>query len=128
MESSGAPNVQSINARSFAGDSLAKLLQHVDEPYQTMVSLIAATGQRIGELLALRCSALDLAGGTLAVRPSVFEGKFQPPNTQRAVRTIPLGPYAVKALLAHRERTTRKATDDLVFGNRNGDPLRASKC
>jgi len=27
----------------IAGDSLAKLLKHVDEPYRTMVSLIAAT-------------------------------------------------------------------------------------
>ena len=76
----------------IAGDSLAKLLEQVDEPYRTMVSLIAATGLRIGELLALRWSALDLEGGTLAVRESVFEGKFQRPKTQRAVRTIPLGP------------------------------------
>jgi integrase len=27
----------------------------------------------------------------------------------------------------HRERTTRNAPDDLVFGNRNGEPLRESK-
>jgi integrase len=57
-----------------------------------MVSLIAATGLRVGELLALRWSALDLVGGTLSVRESVFEGTFQSPKTQRARRTIPLGP------------------------------------
>ena len=67
-----------------------------------MVSLIAATGLRIGELLALRWGALDLEIGTLAVRESVFEGKFQSPKTQQALRTIPLGPHAVKALRAHR--------------------------
>ncbi len=61
------------------------------EPYQTMVRLIAATGLRIGELLALRWCTLDLEGGSLAVRESVFEGKFQPPKTLKAVRTIPLG-------------------------------------
>ncbi len=42
----------------IAGDDFAKLLKHLDEPYRTMVSLIAATGLRIGELLALRWSAL----------------------------------------------------------------------
>ena len=55
-----------------------------------MVRLIAAAGLRIGELLALRWCTLDLEGGSLAVRESVFEGKFQPPKTLKAVRTIPL--------------------------------------
>jgi integrase len=73
----------------IAGEDLARLLKHLEEPYRTMVSLIAATGLRIGELLALRWSALDLEGGALAVRESVFEGKFQPPKTVKAVRTIP---------------------------------------
>jgi integrase len=111
----------------IAGDSLARLLEHVDEPYRTMVSLIAATGLRIGELLALRWAALDLDGGTLAVRESVFEGKFQLPKTHKAMRTIPLGPHVVNALAAHRARATRTAAGDLVFGNRKGDPLRESK-
>lgn len=111
----------------IAGDSLAKLLKQVNEPHRTMVSLIAATGLRIGELLALRWSALDLEGGSLTVRESVFEGKFQPPKTRRALRTIPLGRYAVAALKAHRERASRLAETDLVFGNRNGRPMRESK-
>ena len=44
----------------IAGDEFAKLLSEVDEPYRTMVELIAATGLRIGELLAVRWRALDL--------------------------------------------------------------------
>ena len=92
-----------------------------------MVSLIAATGLRIGELLGLRWRALDLDIGTLAVRESVFEGQFQPPKTQKAVRTIPLRPHAIAALTAHRQRIIRRAAEDLVFGNRKGDPLRESK-
>jgi integrase len=111
----------------IAGDSLTRLLEHVDEPYRTMVRLIAATRLRIGELLALRWSALDLEGGTLTVRESVSEGKFQLPKTQKAVRTIPLGRHAVKALSSHHARATRTAAGDLVFGNRKGDPLREAK-
>jgi integrase len=60
----------------IAGEDFARLLQQLSEPYRTIVSLIAATGLRIGELLALRWSALDLVAGALAVRQSVFEGKF----------------------------------------------------
>jgi integrase len=111
----------------IAGDDLGRLLRLLEEPHRAMVSLIAATGLRIGELLALRWSALDLGIGTLAVRESVFEGRFQAPKTQRARRTIPLGPHAVTALTAHRARVARRGDDDLVFGNRNGGPLRESK-
>ena len=92
-----------------------------------MIGLIAATGLRIGELLALRWRNLDLAIGTLSVRESVFEGKTQQPKTQKARRTIPLGPHAIALLKEHRDRATRKSADDLVFPNRLGEPLRESK-
>jgi integrase len=111
----------------IAGEDFAKLLKQLNEPHRTMVSLIAATGLRIGELLALRWSSLNLEVGALSVRESVFEGRFQAPKTQRALRTIPLGPYAVKAIKEHRDRVSRKGDDDLVFGNRKGAPLRESK-
>ena len=111
----------------IAGADFTKLLAHVEEPYRTMLSLIAATGLRIGELLALRWRALDLHHGTLAVRESVFEGKFQLPKTLKAKRTIPLGPNAVAALQAHQQRVMRTAPEDLVFGNRKGAPMRESK-
>ncbi len=111
----------------IAGADFTKLLAHVEEPYRTMLSLIAATGLRIGELLALRWRALDLKHGTLAVRESVFEGKFQPPKTLKAKRTIPLGPNAVAALQAHQQRVMRTAPEDVVFGNRKGAPMRESK-
>jgi integrase len=111
----------------IAGADFTKLLAHVEEPYRTMLSLIAATGLRIGELLALRWRALNLQHGTLAVRESVFEGKFQLPKTLKAKRTIPLGPNAVAALQAHKQRVMRTAAEDLVFGNRKGAPMRESK-
>ncbi len=111
----------------IAGDDFAKLLNEVDEPCRTMVELIPATGLRIGELLAVRRRALDLEVGTIAVRESVYEGRLQRPKTQKSRRTIPLGPHAVTSLNAHRDRSTRKSDDDLVFPNKSGEPLRKSK-
>lgn len=61
------------------------------------------------------------------MRESVFEGKLQPPKTLKAVRTIPLGRHVNAVLKSHRERVTRTAPADLVFGNRSGKPLRESK-
>lgn len=111
----------------IAGDDFAKLLSEVVEPYRMMIGLIAATGLRIGELLALRWRSLDLNIGTLTVRESVFEGKMQLPKTLKARRTIPLGPHAVKLLKEHRDRSPRRSDDDLIFPNREGASMRESK-
>ena len=111
----------------ITGEDFMKLLEHLDEPYRTMVKLIAVTGMRIGELLAVRWRSLDLDIGTLSVRESVYEGRFQSPKTQKSRRTIPLGPQSILWLREHRLRATRTASDDLLFGNRNGRPLRESK-
>jgi len=111
----------------IAGDDFAKLLKEVDEPYRMMIGLIAATGLGIGALPALRWRDLDLEIGTLSVRESVYEGKTQQPKTQKARRTIPLGPHAIALLKDHRDRSTRRSADDLVFPNKSGEPLRESK-
>lgn len=111
----------------IAGDDFVRLLGTLGEPYRTMVTVIAATGLRVGELLALHWRALDLESGTLAVQESVYEGTFQPPKTQRARRTIPLGPRVVAVLKRHREAGSRRGPDDLVFGNTKGDPFREAK-
>jgi integrase len=89
------PKARKAKPGMIAGDALTKLLKHLGQPYRTMVQIIAATGLRVGELLALRCGALDLDVGTLTVRESVYEGTFQAPKTDRAMRTIPLGRHAI---------------------------------
>jgi integrase len=113
--------------RILGREDVGALLRQVDEPHRTMIGLVALTGLRIGEMLGLRWRSLDLAIGTLTVRESVYEGKFQRPKTQRALRTIPLGPHAVQVLTDHRARSARTALDDLVFPNQKGAPLRESK-
>jgi integrase len=110
------------------GDDFVRLLNQVVEPHRTMVRLIAVTGMRIGELLAVRWRSLDLEIGTLSVRESVYEGKFQSPKTQKSRRTVPLGPQAVSWLREHRSRVTRTASDDLVFGNRDGGRCANPSC
>lgn len=111
----------------FTAEDFVKLLEQLDEPYRTMARLIALTGLRIGELLAVRWRCLDLEIGTLSVRESVYEGKFQSPKTRKSRRTMPLGPQIIVWLREHRVRAKRTESDDLVFGNRKGQPLRESK-
>ena len=65
--------------------------------------------------------------GALDAIPVATGGTPFQRDVWRALRTIPLGPHAVKALKEHQARVARKGDDDLVFGNRKGDPMRESK-
>ena len=112
----------------LAGEQFARLIDALEEPHRTMVALIAATGLRVGELLAVRWRVVDFQVGTLQVTESVFEGAFQQPKTKRAERTIPLGPHTVQLLTQHRARAARTGPSDLVFANQHGEPFRDPSC
>jgi integrase len=74
--------------------------------YHTTLLLIATTGLRRGEALALRWSDVDLDAGVLRVRDTVqrIAGKLSTceVKTPRSRRTIPLSPAVVAVLRRHR--------------------------
>ncbi|WP_049579657.1 site-specific integrase [Streptomyces sp. SBT349] len=97
--------------------------------------LALAMGMRRGELLGLTWNAVDLDRGSLIVERSLqrVNGSLSlvRPKTPSSVRTVPLPPLVVAALLAHRERQAQERaaegdtwTDSgLVFTSRVGTPL-----
>ncbi|PZR65866.1 MAG: hypothetical protein DLM63_10815 [Solirubrobacterales bacterium] len=103
--------------RALAESELAPLLAAIpdDSPrhwpggWRMFFRLLAETGLRIGELVALAWGDLDLGA-----RPSlhVREGK-----TPRASRTVPLAPETSSALLALRARAYRGNDDAPVFAS-----------
>jgi integrase len=90
---------------------------------------------RRGELLALRWNAVDLARSTVDVRAAtVLRGveTIAVPKTKRSRRTIDLDQRTVAVLKRHRatqreelfELGMTSPTDDRVFTNEVGDPIR----
>lgn len=91
---------------------------------EALYLLALTTGMRLGELLALKWSDVDLARGVVHVRGAVtvgWTGKLQvmAPKTQRSRRDIPLVPMAVEALTSRRERVG-SGPSDLLFPGRGG--------
>jgi integrase len=92
------------------------------------------SGCRMGELLALRWTDVDLERGSLAVRRTLIRveehrGVFGEPKTARSRRTVTLPAEAVDALRAHkvRQNTHRLqvpgyASGDLAFATGAGTP------
>ncbi len=102
-------------------EQLRQLLDQLPEPSKSLVWLLALTGLRIGELLALRWQDLDLEVGLLRVRRTLYEGHFDEPKSRTSNRTVPLGPAGIAIL---RSRKPEAADHEaLVFGSQKGTPL-----
>jgi integrase len=77
-----------------------------DRHYPLLV-LMATTGARVGELLALRWEDIDLDGGTINIEHTLENSrtngiKLAPTKTEKSRRQIPVPPIAVQALRSHR--------------------------
>jgi integrase len=106
---------------SIAPEKLLELLQALPEPSQSLAWLLALTGLRIGELLALRWRDVDLEIGCVRVRQTVYEGRFDDPKTRLSRRTVPLGNRGVEILT--QRRPSPVDPEALVFASGNDTPL-----
>ena len=57
--------------RCFTDDEMQRIIANAPEPLQTIVTITAVLGLRIGETLALRASDVDFAKKIIRVRQSV---------------------------------------------------------
>lgn len=129
------PGVARREAKHASAVDVTKLLLCAEGlRYRNVLVLIAATGLRRGEALALHWSDVDLEGGSLAVRGTLGRvgGKLvtSEPKTDRSRRTVPIAPPLVAMLRTHRANQAAERlaagdqwTDsDLVFASEFGTP------
>jgi integrase len=105
----------------IAPETVRALLEALPEPSRSLAWLLAFTGLRIGELLALRWRDVDLDSGLIRVRQTCYEGHFDDPKTKRSRRTVPLGSQGMEILKGRKPEVCDPET--LVFAARNGSPL-----
>jgi len=105
----------------IATENVKALIEKLAEPSRSIAALLAMTGLRIVELLALRWQDVDLINGFLAVNQSVYEGHFDEPKSRRSKRRVPLGPNSVEILCSIPRKDANPSA--LIFAARNGSPL-----
>ncbi len=94
---------------------------------RALVMILALTGIRIGELLALDWSAVDLKAPALHVRLNLADSNagedplFQPTKTKSSKRKIPLPEELVKELMAWKLNGPNSERH-LVFATKEGKP------
>jgi integrase len=101
-------------------DHLRTVPRNLPEPSRSISYLIALTGMRIGEVLALCWRDVDLVGGTVRVNLAINDGHFDEPKTKRSKRVVPLAnkakavPVARKPSVADPEATEEATSVSVV--------------
>jgi integrase len=106
---------------ALAPEQVRKLAAELDEPVSSLALLLALTGLRVGELLALRWGNGDLRAQVLRVCETVYEGHFDKPKTKRSARVVPFGTQTAEIFAALRPEGLDANT--LVFASKEGTPL-----
>lgn len=96
-------------------EEIVAIANRLEEPYRTLVILLASSGLRIGEAVAIRWS--DVKEGVLHVRRRIYEGQVDDPKT--GVRAIPLAPDLLRCLLG----LWKGEADGWVFQSKAGTPI-----
>lgn len=111
-------NVQKVDEEDitdFTSEELRKLLDTVQEYYfnhYSLFLLLARTGLRIGEALALKWGDIDFNGRFIHVQRSISRGKIEPPKKGKT-RNVYMSKQLTEALRVHQTESKKKG---LVLG------------
>jgi integrase len=113
----------SSEARFLTRTQLARLLDEIPDEHAPLFDLLASTGLRISEAIALRWCDLDLDRNPprLRVHRAIVGGVVGAPKSRHGARTVPLADDLASRLRA--SQRSGSADDELVFPSRGGNPL-----
>ena len=103
--------------RALTTEQLLVFLSLVHPRHRTFFRLIAATGLRISEAVALQRKHLQLDGSSprVLVRRGFVRNRIQPPKSRHAKRHVPLHADLVSELRLHLAGSEWSEPDDLAF-------------
>jgi integrase len=112
--------IEEQQAKALSREQLAKLIAAIDPRHRTLVRVLAATGMRINEALALQWEAVDLGPSpTVTVKRAVKWVKGRPsfgtPKSHYGHRSIPLPASVAADLRLHQAESEWPRSGDLIF-------------
>jgi integrase len=109
----------------FSRDQLAAVLAIAPERHAPLLELLAATGLRISEAIALQRLhlQLDQAEPEVCVRRAIVRDRIVPPKSKYGNREVRLSPPLVAKLCAHLAAQPDQSSTALAFPSEAGSPL-----
>jgi integrase len=114
------------DVKALTTSELGTFLVVCPERSRTLFRVLAATGLRISEAIALRWRDLELDGSSphVRVRRALVKGRMGPPKSRHGRRQVPIESALAIELRGRRRDSDWPGEDDLVFPAGNGAPLR----
>lgn len=118
-----ADGAERPKVKALTDDELARLLTEIPESFRLLFELLAVTGLRIGELLALQWQHIDFGRSRLLVRRRWYRGSFAAPKSKYGRREVPLTEAMTRRLWQLRKDAADGSDEALVFPSAAGTPL-----
>jgi len=112
--------------RFFDARQVQQIIEKAAEPFRTMFSLLAMTGIRTGELLALQVDDLDFERKLIFIRRSAWYGRIQTTKSRASNKPLPM-PGFLAELLRLYLRSWKPNPMRLLFANQIGRPYSGNK-
>lgn len=106
--------------RALTEKELKALLDKIPADQRLFFTLLAHTGLRVGEAVALRWGDIDFGRRRLDVRRRAYRGTIAPPKSKYGIRTVPLSKPLSQALWALRKSSGNPADESPVFVGERG--------
>ena len=107
-----------LHRPTLTAQEVSNVISNANERYAVLFALLAGTGLRIGEALALKTTNIASDERTISVERSMWNGQEQEPKTPNAVRIIDI-PESLASML--REFVAGKT--GYLFTTRSGRPM-----
>jgi integrase len=109
----------------FSREQLAAVLAMAPDHYKLLYEVLATTGLRISEGMALQRLHFQIDGSTpeVCVRRALVRGRIEPPKTKYGRLEVRLPDSLVYRLRAHFAEQPDQDSTALVFTNRSGNVL-----
>jgi integrase len=99
------------------------LLEVFDERDRLFVLLLAVTGMRVGEAMALRWTDFNAERLELSINHTIYRQKLKQPKTESSRRPLRLVPAIAGLLVAHRQQSAFATEKDFIFCRPDGRSL-----
>jgi len=117
------PKVPRKEKRLLSVDQVKAFLRALKLPWSTPILVLAMTGVRAGELLALRWQNVDFIARRITVTHSLWQRQLMSPKTEASLGAIGMSEELSRLLVRHRETSKWAGPEDFVFCREDGAPL-----
>lgn len=132
LEQGERPRVSAKRKVIFSGEQLEQTIAAAEDPYRTLFVVLAMTGARVSEALALRWGDVTLDGDEPELRIAwqlartpVPDGsrELRPLKTDGSDRAVPIAPGLAAVLARHKLAAADSSDGAFVFVGRTGEAL-----